>query len=190
LAHLPRHSKILTEKYNNLKALNADFFGRRIDMTSETKIDEIDVCIIRTLQKDARTNFAEIAKNCNVSVDTISKRFRKLIRTGVARGTTILLNPKSFGYDCVASFGIRVNYPHIDDVVDFIGKIPEIVFSTPCMGRHNIFAIVVLKNVGRLGQVKEYIQGHPMVREVTASIWVDEILLCPENFEFESRKEQ
>ena len=159
-------------------------------MTSETKIDEIDVGIIRALQKDARTNFAEIAKNCNVSVDTISKRFRKLRRTGVARGTTILLNPKSFGCDCVASFGIRADYPHVEDVVDFIGKIPEIVFSTSCMGRHNIFAIVVLKNVGRLGQVKEYIQGHPMVREVTASIWVDEILLCPENFEFENLKEK
>jgi hypothetical protein len=24
-----------------------------------------------------------------------------------------------------------------------------------------------------------------MVREVAASIWVEEILLCPENFEFE-----
>ena len=157
-------------------------------MASKMKIDEIDVSIIRALQKDARTNFADIAKGCNVSVDTISKRFRRMRRTGVARGTTILLNPKSFGYDCVASFGIRVDYPHVEDVVDFIGKMPEVVFSTPSMGRQNIFAIAVLKNVGRLGQLKESIQGHPMVREVAASIWVDEILLCPENFEFEHLK--
>ncbi len=159
-------------------------------MNPKTKIDELDVTIIRALQKDARTNFAEIAKNCNVSVDTISKRFRRLRRIGVARGTTVLLNPKSFGYDCVASFGIRVEYPHAEEVVDFIGKVPEVVFSTSSMGRHNIFAIAVLKNVGRLGQVKEYIQGHPMVKEVTASIWVDEILLCPENFEFEPTGEK
>jgi Lrp/AsnC family transcriptional regulator for asnA, asnC and gidA len=159
-------------------------------MNSKTKIDELDVTIIRALQKDARTNFADIAKNCNVSVDTISKRFRRLRRIGVARGTTVLLNPKSFGYDCVASFGIRVEYPHAEEVVDFIGKVPEVVFSTSSMGRYNIFAIAVLKNVGRLGQVKEYIQGHPMVKEVTASIWVDEILLCPENFEFEPRGEK
>jgi DNA-binding Lrp family transcriptional regulator len=157
-------------------------------MASERKIDEIDVSIIRALQKDARTNFADIARSCNVSVDTISKRFRRMRKAGVARGTTILLNPKSFGYDCVASFGIRVDYPHVEDVVDFIGKMPEVVSSTPSMGRHNIFTIAVLKNVGRLSQVKEAIQGHPMVREVVASIWVDEILLCPENFEFEHVK--
>ena len=154
-------------------------------MTTETKIDEIDINIIRALQKDARANFADIAKNCDVSTDTISKRFRKMKKAGIIRGTTILLNPKSFGYDCVASFGIRVDYPHVEGVVDFIEKIPEVVFCNPSLGRHNIFAIAVLKNVGRLSQVKESIQGHPMVREVAASIWIDEILLCPENFEFE-----
>jgi len=159
-------------------------------MPSKLKIDEIDVSIIRALQKDARTNFADIAKDCSVSVDTISKRFKRMMRAGVARGTTVLLNPKSFGYDCVASFGIRVDYPHVEEVVNFVEKIPEAVFCTPSMGTHNIFAIAVLKNVGRLGQVKESIKGHPMVREVAASIWVDEILLCPENFEFEHLKKK
>lgn len=154
-------------------------------MDTETKLDDLDVKIIRALQKNARNNFADIAKDCKVSVDTVSKRFNRLLELGVARGTTVLLNPKSFGYDCVASFGIRVDYPHVEDVVDFVGKIPEVVFSTSSMGRDNVFAIAVLKNVGRLSQVKEYIQGYPKITEVSVSIWVDEILLCPENFEFD-----
>jgi len=149
------------------------------------KIDEIDVNIIRALQKDARANFADIARNCGVSTDTISKRFRKMKKTGIIRGTTILLNPKGFGYECVASLGIDVTYPYLREVVEMIQRIPEIVFSTASMGRHHIFCIAVLKNVGRLSQVKDLIKGHPVVREVTTSIWVDEILLCPENFEFE-----
>jgi len=159
-------------------------------MSATVKLDEIDVRLIRSLQKDARTNFADIAKDCDVSTDTISKRFKRMKRTGIARGTTVLLNPKSFGYDCVASFGIRVDFPQVAEVINFVRKIPEVVFCTPSLGRHNIFAIAVLKNVGRLGQVKESIKGHPMVREVTASIWVDEILLCPENFEFEHLKKK
>jgi Lrp/AsnC family transcriptional regulator for asnA, asnC and gidA len=161
-----------------------------VNTASKMKIDEIDINIIRALQKDARTNFADIAKRCKVSLDTISKRFRKLRRTGVATGTTILLNPKNFGYDCVASFEIRVDYLRVEDIADFVGKMPEVVFSTPSIGRYNIFAIAILKNVGRLSQVKESIQGHPMVKEVSASIWVDEILLCPENFEFEHLKKK
>lgn len=60
---------------------------------------------------------------------------------------------------------------------------PDIVFSTQTMGRHNIFALAIVNNVAKLNQVKEIIKGHPMVREITTSIWVSEILLCPENFD-------
>ena len=153
-------------------------------MTSKVRLDGIDVNIIRALQKDARTNFVDIARDCGVSTDTISKRFRKMKRAGIIRGTTILLNPKSFGYDCVASLGVDVSYSHLREVVELIQGVPEIVFCTMCMGRHDIFCFAVLRNVGRLSQVKDLIKGHPVVREVTTSIWVDEILLCPENFEF------
>lgn len=157
-------------------------------MPARAKIDEMDINIIRALQKDARTNFSDIAKKCGVSTDTISKRFKKIKRTGVARGTTVLLNPKSFGYDCVASFGIHVEYSHVEEVADFIGKMPDVVFCTASMGRHTILAIAIVKNVGKLSQLKESIKGHPMIREITTSIWVNEILLCPENFEFNHLK--
>lgn len=110
-------------------------------------------------------------------------------RAGVVKGTTMLLNPRSFGYDCVASLEIDVDFPHMNEVVELVDKKPEVLFCTPSMGRHNIFAIAVLKDVGKLSQLRESIKGHPMVREVNASIWVDEILLCPENFEFDHIKE-
>jgi len=153
-------------------------------LSLQTKIDEIDSKIIRALQKDARANLGDIAVDSGVSTDTISKRLKRMKKNGIARGTTVLLNPKSFGFDCLASFGIRVDYPHVEEVIGFVKRLPEVVFCTSTMGRDNIFAIAVLRNVGRLGQVKEYIKRHPMVEEITASIWVDEILLCPENFEF------
>jgi DNA-binding Lrp family transcriptional regulator len=147
------------------------------------KLDEIDIAIIRALQKDARASFAAIAKSCNVSVDTISKRFKKIKNTGVARGTTVLLNPKSFGYDCIASFGIQADFSHIEEILQFLKKMPDMFFSTQTLGRHSIFALAIAKNVAKLNQVKEAIKGHPMVREITTSIWVNEILLCPENFD-------
>jgi len=157
-------------------------------VSSNVRIDEINFKIIRALQKNARTNFVDIAKDCGVSTDTISKRFRKMRKAGVIRGTTILLNPKSFGYECVGSLGVNVSYPHVMEVVGSIQKIPGIVTCTTSMGKHDIFCIAVLKNVGRLSQVKDLIKRHPAVREVTTSIWVDEILLCPENFEFKHLK--
>lgn len=71
------------------------------------EIDEIDAKIIRALQRDARTSFANIAAACGVSTDTISKRFKRMKRNGVIIRTTLLLNPKSVGYEHMASIGIR-----------------------------------------------------------------------------------
>jgi DNA-binding Lrp family transcriptional regulator len=160
------------------------------NVSARAKFDKIDIAIIRALQKDARASFAAIAKSCNVSIDTISKRFKKIENLGIARGTTVLLNPKSFGCDCLASFAIRVDFSHIEDVLRFLRKMPEILFSSQTMGRHSIFAIAMVKNVGKLGQVKEIIKAHPMIREISTSIWVNEILLCPSNFDLEQITEE
>ena len=148
-----------------------------------TELDKVDIAIIRALQENARASFAEIAKNCGVSTDTISKRFKKIKDTGIARGTTVLLNPKSFGCDFVTSFGIRTDYSHTEKVLEFLKKSSEIIFSARTMGRHSIFAVAIVKNITELNQVKESIKGNPMVREITTSIWVNEILLCPQNFD-------
>ena len=153
-------------------------------MPSQIRMDQIDVNIIRVLQKDARTSSAAIAKNCGVSTDTISKRVKKMKKTGIIRRTTVLLNPRSFGHDCIASLGVDVEFPYVRDVVQFIGKLPDVIFCTPAIWKYNVFVIAFLRNVGKLSQLKESIEGHPRVSNVTTSIWVDEISLHPENFEF------
>ena len=154
-------------------------------MSSGSGLDEVDVKILRALQEDARCSFADIARDCGVSTDTISKRFRRMEKKEVIKGTTILLNPKSFGYDCVASIGVNVGYPNMEEVIRLIRKIPEIVFCTTALGREDIFCIAVLRNVGRLSQIRDLMKGHPLVKKVVTSIWVDEILLCPENFDLD-----
>jgi len=155
-------------------------------VSSGKKIDEMNEKIIRALQKDARTNFSEVAKNCGVSLDTIIKRLNRMKMSGIVRGTTVLLDPRSLGFDCLASLEIDVEYPHVIEMVEAIRTRPEVIFCTPSMGRHSIFAIAFLKNVDKLNQLKESIKGNPLVRGVNTSIWVDEFLSCPENFEFKT----
>ena len=159
-------------------------------MPVQRKLDEIDINIVRTLQSDARTSFADIAKDCGVSTDTISKRVKKLKSTGIIGGATVLVNPRSFGYSCITSLGVDVDFPHVREVVRLIEESPDVVFCSPSMGKHSVFAIAILKNVAQLNRVKESIRRHPAVSKVTTSIWVDEISLCPANFELGHLKKE
>jgi Lrp/AsnC family transcriptional regulator for asnA, asnC and gidA len=153
------------------------------------KFDDTDVRVLRNLQKDARTNFAEIAKECGVSVDTIIKRLQRLQKNGIVKGTTILLDPRLTGKDCIASLEVNVDAVDITMVVEAIKKQPGVVFCTPSMGMQNIFAIVVLKDMKELNILRESIKGLTNVKELKTSIWVENILLCPENFELEQLKD-
>ena len=157
-------------------------------MGTPMKFDDTDIRIIRNLQRDARTNFAEIAKECDISVDTIIKRFQRLRRNGVIRGTTILLDPRHFGLECPASLEISVEPVQVTDVVEKLRRKPGVVFCTPSVGMQNIFAVVVLPGMKELNILIEAIKALPDVNDVKTSIWVEDILLCPENFELEGIK--
>jgi DNA-binding Lrp family transcriptional regulator len=152
------------------------------------KFDETDIRVIRSLQRDARTNFANIAGECEVSVDTIIKRFQRLKKTGVVKGTTILLDPRHLSLECVASLEIGVDPKRVDEVVDSLRGEPGVIFCTPSVGMQNVFAIVALGNVNELNALIERTKAHTDVKVVTTSIWAEDILLCPENFELEGLK--
>lgn len=153
------------------------------------KLDEIDVIILRHLQKNARTKYSDIAEQCDVSVDTIIKRFRKLKDSGIVTGTTLLLDPRKFGEDVIANFSIDVEPSSVGDVLEFMKKQNGINFATHAMGEYDIFSIATRRNMNEMNNLKETIQNHIMVREVKTSIWVDQFLLCPQNFELEPASE-
>ncbi len=153
------------------------------------KFDDTDVRLLRNLQRDARTNFADIAKECGVSVDTVIKRFQRLKRRGVVRGTTVLLEPRKMGLDCLSSLQVSAEPAQVAEVVEKIRAMPGVVFCTPSIGTQNVFAVAVQASVSNLGSLKEEVKSLPAVRDVRASIWVGDVLLCPENFELERLRE-
>jgi Lrp/AsnC family transcriptional regulator for asnA, asnC and gidA len=143
------------------------------------KIDERDIRIIRTLEKDARTSFADIARDCGVSIDTITKRYKKMVSAGILKRTTLILNPESFGFGCIASLEIDADFSQIEGVIDTISEVPGIIFITPSVGRGNLFAIAFLGDVGELNQLNAFLKSIPWVNEVKSSLWVGRISPLP-----------
>ena len=148
------------------------------------KLDDRDVRILRVLEKDARNTFAEIARDLGVSIDTVTKRHRKMLERGVLKRTTILLNPRALGVETIASLELEIDYSRVDELVERIRGFPEIVFCTPSLGRKDIFAIVFLESVEELSRINFQVKGLEGVREVKSSIWIEDYMLCPENFDF------
>ena len=152
---------------------------------SEKGFDEIDIKIIRMLQKDARTSFKEIANHCDASTETIKNRFNMMKKKGIILGTTILIDPKKLDRKHIVIIGIQITQPYSAQVINMVNKIPGIYVVTRSMGRYDIEAIAIQKDIEEIGTTKDMIGDFQQVKNVDVDILVDKPLLCPKNFEFE-----
>ena len=148
-------------------------------------LDEIDIKILRALQKDIRTPFKEIAKKCNISTDTIKNRYNKLIENDVIRGSTVVVDPKKLNQGNLVIIGIRVVQKFSDSVLNMIKKMNGICVATKSIGPYDIEAIFLLDDIEQIGVTKDKIEDFPQVKSANVGIFVDKPLLCPKNFEFE-----
>jgi len=148
-------------------------------------LDEIDIKILRTLQKNIRTPFKEIANQCNISTDTIKNRYNKLIENDVIRGSTIVVDPKKMGKGNLVIIGIKVVQKFSESVLNMIKKMKGLCVVTKSIGQYDIEAIFLLENIEQIGVTKDKIEDFPQVKSANVGIFVDKPLLCPKNFEFE-----
>lgn len=150
-------------------------------MSDQVKIDEVDARILKTLLRDVRTSFSEIAKDCGMSSNAIRIRFERLKKSGVITGSITQVSPKKFGYDCVAFLLIKAEANNESEVYEFVQKMPNLGCFKP-LGRYNIQTMVAFKNLDELANRIEQIKSHPKVLAVKEIILTNsECIDHPEN---------
>ena len=71
-------------------------------------MDELDLAILRELQRDGRISVAEIARAVGKPRTTVAARLEKLVREGVVRGFRPLLDHAKLGYPLTAFVLMKV----------------------------------------------------------------------------------
>ena len=152
-------------------------------------MDNIDLSIVETLTKDARTSFRQIAMKLNVSPDTIIDRYNALQNKGTIRGSTIVLNVKEIGYSAMAVFMIDIS-PAEDNtncldsslILETLIKMRNIIVASKTVGDHDLVAIAVVKDFQHLFTVRNEIAAIPGVKDMEVSFWNEITELCPKYF--------
>jgi Lrp/AsnC family leucine-responsive transcriptional regulator len=135
------------------------------------KLDETDIQILKTLQKDARESASHIAEKVNVSVPTVTERIRKLQENGVILGFQTAIDPGSIGLDVSAIITIiSGSSQYYKEVTIAAEETPEVVqcFSTTGNGSHMLY--VVTKNSNTLEELLRKIQSWPGVARTETQI--------------------
>ena len=154
--------------------------------TNQVTIDEIDAKILRTLIKDARTRFTDIAKDCGISTNAIVKRFYKLKQLGVIKGTSIRLNMKKFGYKFFLSIQLNIDSDKLPHILDWLKKIPNILSCYQVVGKYDVHAAILTKSLEDIHHIKQEAKKQKGVNQVRIAASLDEYVCFPENLEIQS----
>jgi Lrp/AsnC family leucine-responsive transcriptional regulator len=90
-------------------------------------VDDIDRRLLAALLADARTSYADLARQVGLSAPSVHERVRKLEREGVLRGSAAAVDPKAVGLGVSALVGLQQREGvDADEIVDALEDVPEV----------------------------------------------------------------
>jgi len=128
------------------------------EITGSTKLDALDVMLVRELQRDSKQTQAELAEKLESSPTTIRRRIHRLLDEGTIEMVAIM-DPRALGYQIRAAVGISVAPDKIDDVAQQVATLNEVHHLVITTGRYDLIAWAVFEHVGKLSGFLRYKLG-------------------------------
>ena len=74
----------------------------------KTAIDEIDRNMIKIFHEDGRKSYRSIAKQLDISIGTVHNRIEKLLKSGIIKRFSPVIDHEKLGYSLTTIIGVKV----------------------------------------------------------------------------------
>jgi len=129
-----------------------------------SELDGIDRKLLKILQEDGRTPYAELGKAVGLAVSSVNERVRKLSERGIITGVHAQLSPEALGLDLLAFIFVGWSDPEVEP--RFLARIadePAVLECHHVTGAWNYLLKVRVRNPRHLeaflGHVVKDVEG-------------------------------
>jgi len=134
-------------------------------------LDEIDITILKYLQKDGRAQRNTIAEIVHLSVPSVSERMRKLEERGLIEAYSAILDHKKFNFDITAFIFVELDgskyYPGF---VERVIQLPEVLECHSITGDGSHVLKVRTRNTESFEELLSEIQSWTGVKSTRSNI--------------------
>jgi len=95
-------------------------------------LDKLDISILRTLQKDGRISYVDLADKVGLSSTPCIERVRRLEKEGYIEGYHARLNPELLGYNMLVFVEISLSYQSPDSFKKFSDAVETLPYILEC----------------------------------------------------------
>lgn len=139
---------------------------------STEQLSRIDRNILKILQKDARTSYAEVARQVGLTTTPCKERIKRLEREGFIQGYHAALNPTKLGKGLVVFVQITLQRTAGDAFSEFTQAIKDVPEVEECHLVAGNFDYLIKARVKDMSEYREFLGGSlmqlPGVQESTS----------------------
>lgn len=149
-------------------------------MSKDYDLDDLDRKILALLMEDGKRPYTDIGKQLYVSGGTIHVRMNKMIKAGIVKGQSLLVDPAKLGYDVTAFLGVYLkSSSEYQPATAYLKSIQEIVSAHYLTGVYSIFLKVVCRDTDHLRKVLAQIQQYQGIQRTETFMSLEESINRP-----------
>ena len=112
-------------------------------------VDDLDIAILKHLQRDGRKSFTDISKELGTAVGTIRNRVTKMVEDDTVR-IIGRVNPYRVGFNSPATINVAVQPQKIEEAIKEISECPEVSYLALLTGEFNLVVDVMCRDGNHL----------------------------------------
>jgi Lrp/AsnC family transcriptional regulator for asnA, asnC and gidA len=124
------------------------------------RIDDLDLKILTELSKDASISVPRLSKKININASVVYSRIKRLLKRGLIKKFTIIINDEALGFTVRSLTGINMDSKLRDNVLNELFKIPEVREVAEVTGRFDILVTMTARSLDEIHQLISEKVGH------------------------------
>jgi Lrp/AsnC family transcriptional regulator for asnA, asnC and gidA len=117
------------------------------------RIDDLDLKILSELSNDASISVPKLSKKVNINASVVYSRIKRLIKRGLIKKFTVIINDEALGLNVKALTGINMDSKLRDNVLNELFKIPEVREVSEVTGRFDVLVTMNARSLDEMHQL-------------------------------------
>ena len=135
------------------------------------KLDDIDVSILKIINEDVRTSYRQISRSLDVSVGTVHNRIDKMVKSGVIKKFSPVIDHEILGYVLTTIIGVRVKGGKLKNWEEKTYFNKNVVGIFDVNGEYDAFLIAKFKDTNELNTfIKDLVKDPNIERTYTQTV--------------------
>ncbi|CAN5322801.1 MAG: Lrp/AsnC family transcriptional regulator [Nitrososphaeraceae archaeon] len=117
------------------------------------RIDDLDLKILSELSNDASISVPKLSKKVNINASVVYSRIKRLIKRGLIKKFTVIINDEALGLNVKALTGINMDSKLRDNVLNELFKVPEVREVSEVTGRFDVLVTMNARSLDEMHQL-------------------------------------